>query len=77
MPGKKKPPEEEPLDYVEGRDSEAQYCAFRLGLPWSLHPAAWMWVQCGGQPGDGIYFGFYSMLSKKPSALKAALFDKM
>jgi len=74
---KKEPPEEEPIDYVQGRDSEAQYCAFHLGFPWSLHPAAWIWIQCGGRPGDGEYFGAYSMLKKKPSLSKTALFDKM
>ena len=61
---KKEPPEEEPFDYIVGRDSEAQYCAFHLELPWSFHPAAWMWIQCGGQPGDGKYFGGYSMMKK-------------
>ena len=61
---KKELPDEEPFDYIVGRDSEAQYCAFHLGLPWSLHPAASMWVQCGGQPGDGKYFGGYSMIKK-------------
>ena len=61
---KKKLPDEEPFEYVIGRDSEAQHCAFHLEFVWSFHPAACVWVEHGGQPGDGKYFGCYSMMMK-------------
>ena len=61
---KKDLPDEAPFEYVMGRDSEALHCAFHLGLVWSFHPTAWMWVERGGRPGDGKYFGGYSLLMK-------------
>ena len=61
---KKEPPEEEPFEFTVGRESEAQYCAFHLAFPWSFHPAAWVWVEFGEQPGDGKYFGGFTMMEK-------------
>ena len=61
---KKEPPEEEPIEFTVGRDSEAQYCAFHLAFPWSFHSAAWVWVEFRGQPGDGKYFGGFTMMEK-------------
>lgn len=54
---KKKLPKRRAESYFAGSEDEAVEAATYLQPAWQLHPTAFAWLEYGGRPGDGKYFG--------------------
>jgi tetratricopeptide (TPR) repeat protein len=62
---KKKLPKRKAGDYFAGSEEEAVEAATFLQPAWQLHPTALAWLEHGGRPGDGKYFGIATGLKPR------------
>lgn len=65
LTNKKKLPSRRADSYIVGSEEEAVQAAAMLQPAWQLHPTALAWLEHGGRPGDGKYFGIATGLKPR------------